>query len=109
MLKYLFNPNYAIDQYILLTNIRFIVIMYDKGLTMYMIYGARDIVRNPSLLKIKNDDGFIVEDKRTRKQLGVYLGLELAKEFFEYRDKQQLLKSARKIKQSALAENIELD
>lgn len=76
---------------------------------MYMTYGARDIVRNPSLLKIKNDDGFIVEDKRARKQLGVYLGLELAKEFFEYRDKQQLLKSARKIKQSALAENIELD
>ena len=75
---------------------------------MYMTYGARDIVRNPSLLKIESNESFIVEDKRAHKQLGVYLGLELAKEFFDYREKQQLLKSARKIKQSALAENLEL-
>jgi len=76
---------------------------------MYMTYGARDIVRNPSLLKIKTDDSFIVEDKRAHKQLGVYLGLELAQEFFEYRKKQQLIKSAKKIKQSALLENLKLD
>lgn len=52
-----------------------------------MIYEARDILRNPSLLKIKTNDSFIVEDKRAHNHLGVYLGLDLAKEFFEYREK----------------------
>ncbi|WP_458701020.1 hypothetical protein ACKGJI_02705 [Sulfurospirillum sp. 1307] len=76
---------------------------------MNTTYGARDIVRNPSLLKIDKKDSFIVEDKRAHKELGVYLGIDLAKEFFEYKRKQELLKSARKIKDSAIEENLKLE
>ena len=39
---------------------------------MEAIYGARDIVRNPSLLWIDSQDSFIVEDKKAHKRLGIY-------------------------------------
>ncbi|MEA3521442.1 MAG: hypothetical protein U9R50_00540 [Campylobacterota bacterium] len=68
---------------------------------MTAIYGARDITRNPSLLRIKADESFVVEDKKAHKTLGVYLGVTLADEFFKYLKKQELLKSAKKIKESA--------
>lgn len=76
---------------------------------MPVTYGARDIVRNPSLLRIDPRDSFIVEDKKAHKQLGIYLGADLAEEFFDYVDKQKLLKSAMKIKESASRENTFLE
>ncbi len=76
---------------------------------MHLTYGSRDIVRNPSLLKIDGKESFVVEDKRSKKILGVYLGRDLAKEFFDFRKKQQLLESAKKIKNSSKTENTELD
>ncbi|NEW60121.1 hypothetical protein GSY74_02390 [Sulfurovum sp. bin170] len=72
---------------------------------MRAIYGARDIVRNPSLLRIAPTDSFIVEDKKAHKRLGIYLGADLAQEFFDYIHKQKLLKSAMKIKDSAMYAN----
>ena len=68
---------------------------------MTNIYGSRDIIRNPSLLRIEENDSFIVEDKKAHKTLGVYLGTKLAEDFFAYIKKQELLKSAQKIKNSA--------
>jgi len=68
-------------------------------------YGARDIVRNPSLLRIDPKESFIVEDKKAHKRLGIYLGVDLAEEFFAYRKKSRLLKAAEKIKQAAITEN----
>ncbi len=41
---------------------------------MTTVYGVRDIIRNSSLLRIKPNDSFIVEDKKSHKTLGVYLG-----------------------------------
>ena len=78
--------------------------MFDKELTMTAIYGAKDITRNPSLLRIKEDESFVVEDKKAHKTLGVYLGVALADDFFKYLKKQELLKSAKKIKESAKSE-----
>ena len=71
---------------------------------MTMIYGSREIARNPSLLRIDSHDSFIVEDKKAHKTLGVYLGTELANEFFKYQKKQELLASAHKIKTEASKE-----
>ena len=71
---------------------------------MTMVYGARDIARNPSLLRIDGDDSFVVEDKKAHKKLGVYIGVELANEFFEYLNKQKLLSSAYKIKTHSIKE-----
>jgi len=71
---------------------------------MTMVYGSREIVRNPSLLRIDGHDSFVVEDKKAHKRLGVYIGVELADEFFDYMRKQELLASAYKIKQSAIKE-----
>ncbi|NOQ29845.1 MAG: hypothetical protein GQ570_01855 [Helicobacteraceae bacterium] len=71
---------------------------------MNAVYGSREIVRNPSLLRIDANESFIVEDKKAHKTLGVYLGVELANEFFKYTQKQKLLSSARKIKDSASEE-----
>ena len=68
---------------------------------MTNIYGSRDIIRNPSLLRIQENESFIVEDKKAHKRLGVYLGVKLADEFFRYTKKQELLRSAHKIKQNA--------
>ena len=72
---------------------------------MNEVFGARDIVRNPSLLRIDPDDSFIVEDKKAHKQLGIYLGANLAQEFVDYKKREELLKSAKKIKEHALEEN----
>ncbi|MEA3433645.1 MAG: hypothetical protein U9R13_03615 [Campylobacterota bacterium] len=76
---------------------------------MNEIYGARDLVRNPSLLKIDPDDSFIVEDKKAHKRLGIYLGANLAQEFFDYKKREALLNSAKKIKENALKENMQLE
>ena len=72
-------------------------------------YGSRDIIRNPSLLRIEENDSFIIEDKKAHKTLGVYLGTKLAEEFFNYTKKQELLKSAQKIKKSASEEFLKLE
>ena len=72
---------------------------------MNKVYGTREIIRNPSLLRIEPNESFTIEDKKAHKKLGVYLGTELAKEFFEYREKQKLLKAAKKIQASAKYEN----
>ena len=71
---------------------------------MEAIYGARDIVRNPSLLRIDSQDSFIVEDKKAHKRLGIYLGVELAEEFFAYKKREKLLNAARKIKEHSIKE-----
>jgi hypothetical protein len=71
---------------------------------MTAVYGSREIVRNPSLLRIDENDSFIVEDKKAHKTLGVYLGTALANDFFKYNKKQELLKSANKIKENAKKE-----
>ena len=76
---------------------------------MTNVYGSRDIIRNPSLLRIDENDSFIVEDKKAHKTLGVYLGTKLAEEFFNYTKKQELLKSAQKIKNSANEEFLKLE
>lgn len=72
-------------------------------------YGAREIVRNPSLLRIDPEESFVVEDKKAHKRLGVYLGPKLAEEFFEYRKKEALLKAAYRIRESAVKENAALE
>jgi hypothetical protein len=71
-------------------------------------YGSRDIIRNPSLLRIDGNESFVVEDKKAHKTLGIYLGVKLAEDFFKYTKKQELLKSAQKIKNSAKTEFDEL-
>jgi len=76
---------------------------------MNATYGARDIVRNPSLLKIGSNESYLIEDKKSHKQLGVYLGIDLAKEFFEYKKKRKLLQSANKIKKHSIEENLILE
>ena len=76
---------------------------------MNEVFGAREIVRNPSLLRIDPDDSFIVEDKKAHKRLGIYLGANLAQEFFDYKKREELLKSAKKIKEHALEENMLLE
>jgi len=76
---------------------------------MSAVYGARDIVRNPKLLRIDANDSYIIEDKKAHKRLGIYLGVELADKFFDYQKKQELLESAKKIKESANKENELLD
>jgi hypothetical protein len=76
---------------------------------MTAVYGSRDIIRNPALLRIEENSSFIVEDKKAHKTLGVYLGTKLAEEFFNYTKKQELLKSAQKIKNSANEEFLKLE
>ena len=71
---------------------------------MSISYGARDISRNPSLLRIGENENFTIEDKKSHTKLGVYIGMKLAEEFFEYKKKKALLDAARKIKQSAKSE-----
>ena len=83
--------------------------MFDKDMTMDKVYGTREIIRNPSLLRIEPNENFIVEDKKSYKRLGVYLGVELAEEFFVYKEKQKLLKAVKKIKKSAKEENEALE
>ena len=72
-------------------------------------YGTREILRNPSILRIEPHESIVIEDKKSHKKLGVYLGVALAEEFFAYQKKYKLLKSAEKIKKSAKEENQELE
>ncbi len=76
---------------------------------MEKVYGTREIVRNPSLLRIEPTESIVIEDKKSHKRLGVYLGVELAEEFFAYKEKQKLLEAAKKIKQSAKEESEALE
>jgi len=71
--------------------------------------GARDIVRNPSLLRIAPTDTLLIEDKKSHKVLGLYIGTEMAKEFLEYQERAGLLTSAKKIVASAKTEYQELE
>ena len=71
---------------------------------MSLSYGARDISRNPSLLRIGEHENFIVEDKKSHKKLGVYMGMGLAEEFFAYKKKKMLLEAAQKISDSSMVE-----
>lgn len=74
-----------------------------------MTYGARDIVRNPSILRVDPNESLIIEDKKAHKTLGVYLGIELAKDFFAYQKKKKLLDAARSIKANSLEESKSLE
>jgi hypothetical protein len=65
------------------------------------IYGIRDISKKPSLLKIDPHGSFIVEDKKSHKKLGVYMGMALAEEFMAYMEKKRLLDAAKKIRSDA--------
>ena len=76
---------------------------------MAQTVGARDILRNPSLLRISPNDSMIIEDKRAHKILGVYLGASLAREFILYQIRDKLLQSAKKISTHSKSENITLE
>jgi len=76
---------------------------------MSKFYGVREITRNPSLLKIAPDEYFVIEDRKSHKALGLYLGTQLAEEFEAYRRKRKLLEAARKIKSAAVEENERLE
>jgi len=76
---------------------------------MRQTVGAREILRNPSLLKIAPEATLIIEDKKAHKMLGMYIGVELAEEFMRYQEKAKLRKSAKKIVLSAKKENAELE
>jgi len=71
---------------------------------MSISYGARDISRNPSLLRIGANEEFLIEDKKSHKKLGLYIGMGLAEEFFAYKKKKKLLDAAKKIAQHAKSE-----
>jgi hypothetical protein len=71
---------------------------------MTQIVGAREILRNPSLLRIAPNDTMVIEDKRAHKMLGMYIGTEVAEEFIRFQQKEKLLKSAQKIAASAKEE-----
>ncbi len=71
---------------------------------MQKIYGTREITRKPSLLRIDKNETIIIEDKKAKKQLGVYIGNNLAKKFFDYLKQDRLLNSAKKIKKNAFTE-----
>ena len=71
--------------------------------------GARDILRNPSLLRIAPTDTLVVEDKKSHKMLGLYIGADTAKEFLEYQARAKLLNSAKKIAAAAKKEYQELE
>ena len=76
---------------------------------MTQTVGTREILRNPSLLKIAPEETLIIEDKKAHKMLGMYIGVELAEEFMRYQEKAQLLKSAKKIASSTKQENAILE
>lgn len=76
---------------------------------MTQIVGTRDILRNPSLLKIGPSETLVVEDKKAHRMLGMYIGTDVANEFLEYQTKAKLLASAKKIAQSAKKEYSELE
>jgi hypothetical protein len=71
---------------------------------MTQIMGSREILRNPSLLRIAPTDVIVIEDKRAHKMLGMYIGVEIAEDFVRFQQKEKLLKSAQKIATSAKEE-----
>lgn len=71
---------------------------------MTQIMGSREILRNPSLLRIAPNDVIVIEDKRAHKMLGMYIGIEIAEDFIRFQQKEKLLKSAQKIAASAKEE-----
>lgn len=72
-------------------------------------YGTRDILRNPSLLRIDKDSYLAIEDKKRKKFLGLYIGNSLADEFLEYIKNKKLSKCAHKIKENSTKENAILE
>lgn len=64
---------------------------------MTQVIGARELLRNPSLLRIAPNDSMVIEDKRSHTVLGMYIGAELAEDFLRFQQKEKLLKSAQKI------------
>ena len=76
---------------------------------MTQTVGAREILRNPSLLKIAPDETMIVEDKKAHKMLGLYIGAGIADEFLKYQAKAKLLSSAKKIAASSKKEFAQLE
>jgi hypothetical protein len=76
---------------------------------MSKVYGTRELLRNPSLLRISPDENIIIEDKKAHKRLGVYIGTALADKFFRYLEKEKLLESAKKIKNSSKDEYQKLE
>jgi len=71
---------------------------------MTQIMGSREILRNPSLLRIAPTDVIVIEDKRAHKMLGMYIGVDLAEAFIRFQNKEKLLASAKKIASSAKEE-----
>ena len=71
---------------------------------MTQIMGSREIVRNPSLLRIAPTDVIVIEDKRAHKMLGMYIGVDLAEAFIRFQNKEKLLASAKKIASSSKEE-----
>ncbi len=72
-------------------------------------YGVRDIVRNPSILKIGAEEIVEIEDKRANKLLGIYIGKGLAKDFVSFLEKKSLLESAKRVKELAKNEYQDLE
>ena len=73
------------------------------------IYGIREISKKPSLLKIDPGASFIIEDKKSHKKLGVYMGMELAEEFMAYLRKKDLIEAAHRIQSHAKEEHKEIE
>jgi len=71
---------------------------------MTQIIGSREILRNPSLLRIAPTDTIVIEDKRAHKMLGMYIGVEVAEDFIRFQNKEKLLSSAKKIALSSKQE-----
>ncbi|MGD9969367.1 MAG: hypothetical protein AB7S65_02850 [Sulfuricurvum sp.] len=76
---------------------------------MTQVIGARELLRNPSLLRIAPNDTMVIEDKRSHTVLGMYIGAEIAEDFLRFQQKEKLLKSAQKIAASSKEEYEELE
>lgn len=76
---------------------------------MTQVIGARELLRNPSLLRIAPNETMVIKDKRSHTVLGMYIGAEIAEEFIRFQQKEKLLKSAQKIAASAQEEYEFLD
>ncbi len=72
-------------------------------------FGTREIVRNPSILRIEKESYIKIEDKKQKKFLGLYIGEKLADEFLDYLKKKKIVESAKKIKQNSLNEYLLLE
>lgn len=76
---------------------------------MTQVIGARELLRNPSLLRIAPNDTMVIEDKRSHTVLGMYIGAEIAEDFLRFQQKEKLLKSAQKIAASSKEEYEEME